>query len=1151
MAAQNFPRQTNQTRLQSQPVQTTPAPELAPAVQKCGKCELQMKGSFVRALGSTYHLDCFKCLDCGDIVASKFFPITEPDGTQYPLCERDYFRRLDLVCQSCGGALRGSYITALDYKYHIEHFTCSVCPTVFGPQDSYYEHDGMVYCHYHYSLFYAAKCAGCRTAILKQFVEINRNSQDEHWHPECYMIHKFWNVKLSFSPQSDDPPDNNRIDTAPTADPGSGDGESSGELQVLTVSDGTTNGRSSAPLSPAEGPSSDAVESKSPADLKLAQQQMEEKVYQIWTVLSAFEESSAGCISEMLLHVSNGAYYDGVQMAGRFILHVDILFSAIDDLEAQMREVGDQSDMAHGREAKMLCKKIVNFFSLLSHTQESGVRRLGMTQELLSLVTGLAHYLKILIRIALTCALKLERQHNSASVIARFLNKLVELANRDKFQSEIQGKPEVDAEVTSDLCASCRVTIEDECFTYNHHHRWHPKCLICAKCAKPQATVYYDALFDTDRGSVLCQQCKTPESQAGFSHVTKLEQYTFLLRVALIRLENLLHLKGDEQGAVDQRTRQLAASPTMTPLSPPGLMRNDSRSKSYSSDDNRQYEPIHLGDIKRVKSTHLDRKLSNSARIPRRKTVIERQRRPTRAIDATLSEQFSNENATARNLAVTGGAAEGAEPATLEIEIVDEKPEAGVMLDDDEEIDGPSPDAPATLSDLTERLRISTAVNRQYLNELSALELFIVKHLAVLTLAPIVSEYFTLEELLDLIGQRKQTLWGRLVKGLKNDKKKPKVEGTFNVPLEVLVERNGVDSALGAGPGRIRIPSFVDDSISAMRNMDMSVEGVFRKNGNIRRLKELSESIDKDPSAVNLSEDNPVQVAALLKKFLRDLPDPLLTFKLHRLFVVSQKMEEESVRKTILHLTCCLLPKANRDSMEAICLFLRWVASFSHVDEETGSKMDLHNLATVITPNILYSKSKDPTKDESFLAIEAVMGLLEYQDDFCVVPMDLSSILNDQDLVESSTDLSSKDILKRCENLVRSKVKKSHSLGDLYADTSNSHTHNHNHNHHGGNGSNGHGVTGAGDIVGTGTVSGGHGENGHHHGNHQHGNLHNHQHGQHHHQHQQGSATNGNSSTGAIRIPERPRPYHHSHSSHAVTVGGGASRERGATPMSL
>lgn len=68
----------------------------------------------------------------------------------------------------------------------------------------------------------------------------------------------------------------------------------------------------------------------------------------------------------------------------------------------------------------------------------------------------------------------------------------------------------------------------------------------------------------------------------------------------------------------------------------------------------------------------------------------------------------------------------------------------------------------------------------------------------------------------------------------------------------------------------------------------MTVEGIFRKNGNIRRLKELAEAIDKDPHSVDLSKDNPVQVAALLKKYLRDLPDPLISFKLHRLFVLSQ-----------------------------------------------------------------------------------------------------------------------------------------------------------------------------------------------------------------------------------------------------------------------
>jgi hypothetical protein len=50
--------------------------------------------------------------DCGDVVASKFFPIDGTDGKQQPLCERDYFRRLNLICAKCGMALRGSYITA-------------------------------------------------------------------------------------------------------------------------------------------------------------------------------------------------------------------------------------------------------------------------------------------------------------------------------------------------------------------------------------------------------------------------------------------------------------------------------------------------------------------------------------------------------------------------------------------------------------------------------------------------------------------------------------------------------------------------------------------------------------------------------------------------------------------------------------------------------------------------------------------------------------------------------------------------------------------------------------------------------------------------------------------------------------------------------
>src|SRR5213078_4202255 len=83
--------------------------------------------------------------------------------------------------------------------------------------------------------------------------------------------------------------------------------------------------------------------------------------------------------------------------------------------------------LSYPREAKLLCKKIVAFFSLLSKTQDTGVRKLGVTQELLSLVTGLAHYLKLLIRISLQGALKLERDRQNVEGLHQFLDELSDL----------------------------------------------------------------------------------------------------------------------------------------------------------------------------------------------------------------------------------------------------------------------------------------------------------------------------------------------------------------------------------------------------------------------------------------------------------------------------------------------------------------------------------------------------------------------------------------------------------------------------------------------------------------------------------------------------------------------------------------------------
>lgn len=73
--------------------------------------------------------------------------------------------------------------------------------------------------------------------------------------------------------------------------------------------------------------------------VKQQEERMEEKVYRIWSVLSTFEESSAACISDMLLHVSNGAYVDGVIVAKRFIWHVDVLFRSADRLDDAVHKI--------------------------------------------------------------------------------------------------------------------------------------------------------------------------------------------------------------------------------------------------------------------------------------------------------------------------------------------------------------------------------------------------------------------------------------------------------------------------------------------------------------------------------------------------------------------------------------------------------------------------------------------------------------------------------------------------------------------------------------------------------------------------------------------------------------------------------------------
>jgi hypothetical protein len=202
-----------------------------------------------------------------------------------------------------------------------------------------------------------------------------------------------------------------------------------------------------------------------------------------------------------------------------------------------------------------------------------------------------------------------------------------------------------------------------------------------------------------------------------------------------------------------------------------------------------------------------------------------------------------------------------------------------------------------------------------------------------------------------------------------------------------------------------------------LRRVDLRQEGIFRKNGNIRNLNVLQDKLDRDPwNGAPLRNESPIQVAALLKKFLREMPEPLLTFKLYKLFLLSQSTFDDAAkmtlmlaelpnvehRKRMLHCIVCLLPKPNRDSLEVLMNFLREVARYASCED--GNKMDANNLATVIAPNILYAKNQQTprtqdrvsVKDESMLSISAVKSLMEHQDRFWTVR--LTAFVEDADL---------------------------------------------------------------------------------------------------------------------------------------------------------
>ncbi|XP_050583169.1 uncharacterized protein LOC126918807 [Bombus affinis] len=208
------------------------------------------------------------------------------------------------------------------------------------------------------------------------------------------------------------------------------------------------------------------------------------------------------------------------------------------------------------------------------------------------------------------------------------------------------------------------------------------------------------------------------------------------------------------------------------------------------------------------------------------------------------------------------------------------------------------------------------------------------------------------------------------------------------------------DSGGGGPPGEWDlVPSIVRQCIRHLESTGLRTLGIFRVSPSKKRVRQLREDFDCGRETKIGPDQCPHDVAALLKEFFRDLPDPLLCRDLYQAFVHTQKIRNRRLQQEALQHLVQLLPTPNRETLWALLSFLSVVAANSEDQKNKtgewipGNKMDTTNLATVFAPNILHcvkpgqrSEVSAERAEERIDVINVVRTLLEHAATLFKVP---------------------------------------------------------------------------------------------------------------------------------------------------------------------
>ncbi|NXC30100.1 MYO9B protein, partial [Campylorhamphus procurvoides] len=147
---------------------------------------------------------------------------------------------------------------------------------------------------------------------------------------------------------------------------------------------------------------------------------------------------------------------------------------------------------------------------------------------------------------------------------------------------------------------------------------------------------------------------------------------------------------------------------------------------------------------------------------------------------------------------------------------------------------------------------------------------------------------------------------------------------------------------------RNSVPVVLEKLLEYVEMHGLYTEGIYRKSGSANRMKELKQLLQADPNSVKL-ENYPIHtITGILKQWLRELPDPLMTSAQYNDFLRAVELPEKQEQICAIYSVLEQLPKANHNTLERLIFHLVKVALIEDVN-----RMSPNALAIVFAPCLL------------------------------------------------------------------------------------------------------------------------------------------------------------------------------------------------------